>query len=130
MDNGTNLYGHNLSSQSVLIIPYPSNPNLYYIFTTDNYYNNHGVCYSIVDISYNSGNGKIISKNNQILTNGVNKINAIKHSNNEAVWLITHKYMSKMYVSFLINKNGIDTSKIYSNGNVFLDWSYDKAGYI
>ncbi|MEA3496721.1 MAG: hypothetical protein U9R42_11875, partial [Bacteroidota bacterium] len=130
MDNGTKLYGHKFSSQSALIIPYPSNPNLYYIFTTDNYFNNHGVCYSIVDVSYNNGNGKIISKNNQIFTNGVNKMNAIKHSNNEAIWLITHKYQSKNYVAFLINKNGIDMNYIISTGNTKLDFYYDKFGYI
>lgn len=61
MENGTGLHGHSSSTQSGLIVPNPSNTNIYYIFTVDAKDNNlfYGLQYSVVDISANGGLGRV-----------------------------------------------------------------------
>lgn len=79
MANNTRLNGHYKSTNSALIVPHPTNPMMYYIFTTDRpddsnipfYPNsnpnisdnddglNNGLCYSIVDLSVTGSNGSI-----------------------------------------------------------------------
>jgi hypothetical protein len=49
MQNGTGLLGGSSSTQSSVIVPNPSNPNRYYIFTTSEANQSTGVCYSEVD---------------------------------------------------------------------------------
>ncbi len=64
MDSGTGLYGHESSAQNVVIIPRPGNSNQFYIVTRDGHSGlSQGLHYSIVDLSFNAGLGKVISKN-------------------------------------------------------------------
>ena len=65
MPNGKNLWGHDNTTQSVLIVPDPGNGNLYYVFTVDQLGGQHigeagdlgmgGLSYSVVDITLNGG---------------------------------------------------------------------------
>jgi hypothetical protein len=56
MPNGSGLFGHGSSSQT-LIVPHPGNPARFYVFTPDSYDNGplRGLSYSEVDMTLNSG---------------------------------------------------------------------------
>jgi gliding motility-associated-like protein len=138
MQNGTGLKGFSAGvgiDQNVIIVPWPSKKGFYFIFTNEDNYTDPLVrselYYSVVDMAQDSGRGAIVSKNIFLMTNATRKMNAIMHSNGKAVWLVTHEAVSDNFVSFLIDQNGVNSSKIYSKGNITLTiGSVDKRGYI
>ena len=92
MDEGEDLNGHSSTTNSAFIVPWPGNCDKYYIFTagyqTDGI-NGPGLQYSIVDMSFNGGLGRVILKNQQLLRPSSEKIAAIKQTNGD-YWLIAH----------------------------------------
>lgn len=66
MQNGIGIGGNNaLYGFSNLSVRLPLSKKLYYVFTCDgslSYQNNDGVCYSIIDIETNLGQGRVLSK--------------------------------------------------------------------
>lgn len=113
MQNGSNLHGHYSTSQSVVIVPWPLNDQLYYIFTIGNQ-GTVGLKYSIVDISLNNGLGTVIEKNRPLLDYVAEKQTAVPHANGRDYWLVTHLYESNEYHSFLISCDGIWEESIVS----------------
>jgi hypothetical protein len=110
MQNGDSLEGYPWVSQGCMIIPFPNNPYLYYLFignrtgSMGNY-----IYYNIIDISLNNGLGAVISKNNLLLTDWVNeKLNATKHANGRDWWLVVQSTNTdSLFHKFLISPNGI-----------------------
>jgi len=110
MQNGDSLFGYPWVCQGSMIVPFPNNNNLYYLFTADrtgamgNY-----LYYSIIDISLNGGLGSVISKNNLFLTDYVNeKLNATKHANGRDWWLVVQSTNTdSLFHKFLITPSGI-----------------------
>lgn len=117
MTNGSGLLGHQSSSQSAVIVPYPYYPNRYYIFTVDQLAGSNGVRYSIVDMSLSGGLGAVTStKNMPLMTNATEKITAVRHSNNSDIWVICHKWNSNQFQAFLVDAcNGLNTTPVISN---------------
>ncbi|MFZ4741577.1 MAG: hypothetical protein ACOYLE_10490, partial [Bacteroidales bacterium] len=115
MDNGTGLHGNSSTTQSAIIVPKPGSNIIFYIFTNDvQNINNYGVQYSVVDLSMNSGLGKVISKNTLLIQPTSEKITIVKHSNDTSYWLVTHGALNNNFYSFLINSSGIATTPIIS----------------
>ncbi|MEA3497287.1 MAG: hypothetical protein U9R42_14765, partial [Bacteroidota bacterium] len=124
MKNGANIsisnpWLTNKFSNVSIIIPHPGNKQQYYIFSINNI---HGfsstgshIYYSIIDMSFENGIGKVISKNNLLLSDVCFKLTAIHHSNKKSVWLVTHTVNNNSFYSFLINKDGINLNPITSN---------------
>ena len=117
MTNGSGLLGHQSSSQSAVIVPYPYYPDRYYVFTVDQLAGSNGVRYSIVDMSLSAGLGAVTStKNMPLMTNATEKITAVRHSNNSDMWVICHKWNSNQFQSFLVDAcNGLNTTPVISN---------------
>ena len=121
MPNGTGLYGSNTSTQSSLVVPYPGNPNLYYIFTLycngDYDFGHKGLCYSVVDMSLNGGLGEIVSgqKNIELNNPHTEKITAVKHSNGTDIWVLTHDWGNNNFLAYQISALGINTSPVTSS---------------
>jgi hypothetical protein len=108
------------------IIPFPNNPNKFYLFVrvcvtkypspipfTLPFF----VTYSIVDLSYNNGLGKVIEKKKFLYDDIFFYVDYIPilHKNNEDIWLLaidTNGYVH----NFLITKDGIKGGEIkYDN---------------
>lgn len=107
MSNGTNL-GNDASSGHVAVaIRRPGTGKIYYIFTVEGYAKSNGLCYSIVDMSLNSGLGNVTSKKNNLRSPTTEKIILAKHSNQSDIWLITHKWNSNEWEVFPITDKGI-----------------------
>ena len=115
MPNGTGLLGD--KSSRCLIVPRPSNPNNYYIFSIDEGGGPNGLIYSEVDMTLNGGFGDV-NANKNVLMNQFNGewLTAVPHANCIDIWLITcgHSSMSGV-LAFLITPNGVNTTPVVSN---------------
>jgi hypothetical protein len=118
MPNGFGLYGHSSSSQSGVIVPYPGNSNLYYIFTVDalaNSMNNtYGFRYSIVDLTKKGGLGDVITKNKLLFAPSCEKITAVGHLNGKDIWVLGQKWDDNKICVYLVDENGIHLQNEYS----------------
>jgi len=90
MENGDKLNGEGWYKEMV-IIPNPSNSQIYYLFHTDvTVYRK--LYYSVIDLSYNGGLGKVIQKNvlvDSLTSQGLSDgLVAVKHGNGRDWWLI------------------------------------------
>ena len=130
MPNGDSLAGGLSSTQSALIIPFLDNDSLYYIFTVAQYApppNNF--CYSVVNMSLNSGNGDITIKDSVLISPVGEKLTAVKHANNTDIWVMVHGMGNNNFYAYLITASGITASPIISSiGQVTpgLDMGYMK----
>lgn len=119
MPNGTGLLGDLSSSQSSLIIQKPGSSTVYYVFTLDNQGEANGLRYSEVDMTLNSGLGDVTSNKNVLLhTPTTEKITAVKHCNNEDIWVITHDCNTDVFRCFLVTGQGINLTPVLSNVGV------------
>ncbi len=124
MENGDSLIGDGWYKE-MIIIPVPNNPYQYYLFHTDvTIYRK--IYFSIVDLSYNNGLGKVIQRNVEMDTLNGNSvtdgITAIKHGNGRDWWLIFRTYDAtgshiNSFYKFLITPSGISNSIIQNIGH-------------
>jgi gliding motility-associated-like protein len=128
MLNGTGLLGNTSSTQSAIIVQQPNNNNLFYVFTVAGA---SSLCYSIVDMTLNGGLGAVTAVKNVALCSPVTeKVTAIKHCNNNDVWVITHLSSSNAFYAYLVTNTGLNTTPIISNvGTVHTGGSND-IGYM
>jgi gliding motility-associated-like protein len=117
MPNGTGLMGGYSSTQSAIVVPFPGNDSLYYIFTTAQEKNPYGLRYSIVNMKKDNGSGDVITKNVLLLDNVYEKVSAVKKVNCPEYWVVTKKWDSDEYYSYLITSSGISSPVISSTGN-------------
>tara|TARA_B100000809_G_scaffold266457_1_gene329274 strand:- start:8857 stop:12120 length:3264 start_codon:yes stop_codon:yes gene_type:complete len=114
MSNGIGLMGDQSSTQ-VLIIQKPGSSSLYYIFTTDNNGQVDGLRYSEVDMTLNGGLGDVTANKNILLhTPTGEKLAAIKHCNNQDIWVVTHDVSSSVFRNFLVTSAGVNVTPVIS----------------
>lgn len=118
MRNGTGLYGDPSSTQSAIIVPKPDDPDIYYIFTVDTSVSDtdadRGLNYSVVDLSENDGNGAIVEKNINLLSDCSEKVAALrKDCFDKSLWIITlasedgTEPIFDTYHAFEVNVDGV-----------------------
>ena len=108
MQNGTGLKGDPSSTSSCVVVPFPKHPNMYYMFCVQsNMSYTHLLTYNIVDLSANSGLGKIVSKNNILETYSDEKIAVTKNCSSQGYWILVHRAKSNLYLSFSLDSTGI-----------------------
>ncbi len=89
MVNGNNIAGQGWYKELV-IIPFPANDSLYYLFTGPET-GIHGFYYSIINMQQDSGRGAVVQKNVQLLPSTFltnDGLAAIKHGNGRDWWII------------------------------------------
>ncbi|MEA3496503.1 MAG: hypothetical protein U9R42_10750, partial [Bacteroidota bacterium] len=133
LKNGFDLIGSSGCAQAPIIIPYPGDTNLYYLFTVMGSYtwlqHQEGLWYHILDISKDNGNGEIILKNRKLCSDVQEKIAATMHANKQSVWIITSDWNSNKFKAFLITKTGLDTIPVISSsGSYFWSKTGDEGG--
>jgi len=123
MQNGTGLLGHSSSTQSGIIVPQPGNDSIFYIFTVAKETDSAGLQYSVVNINHNAGLGEVVIKNTPLLTPTCEKVTAAMHCNNKDIWVVTRKFASDQFYSWLVTTNGISNTPVISaTGNVIGTW--------
>ena len=108
MQNGGGLLGDNSSTQSALIVPRPLNCNKYYIFTLPAQDTITPFCYSVVDMSFNSGLGRVTSKNNALHNPVTERLNATLKSNGIDYWVVTQDGDSNSFLVYSVTATGIN----------------------
>lgn len=139
--NGNTIYlkGNSSSTQSAIIVPFPGNSDLYYIFTVDaydlaypGYTENEGFHYYLVDMTLNSGLGGMVNTpNNNLLPLTSEKVTAVAHKNNQDIWVITH-FEDKFY-SYLVSSAGLNTTPVVTKIGPYIDpqvYPVNSRGYI
>ncbi len=117
MPNGANLEGAFGVMQNILIIPYPEQLQLYYLFVIKVIYDSnnkphYNLLYSIIDMNLNNGNGDIDINNKDILlANDVINLTAAAKPDGTGYWMAVSTADKKIYV-FSINSVGINTTPI------------------
>ncbi|MGY5850267.1 T9SS type B sorting domain-containing protein [Salegentibacter sp. F14] len=132
MPNGFGLKGNVSSTQSAIIVPKPSNPGRYYIFTVDkpDYYQIEddpieGVNYTEIDMSLNNGLGDVVPgrKNIHLITYDPNdavenefknseKISAVNHADGSSFWVVT-QFIDR-FLAFKVSAQGVSTAPVVS----------------
>jgi hypothetical protein len=120
MPNGSGLNGGTSASQSAIILPDPASSNQYYIFTVPNTASGP-LCYSIVDMTLDGGNGDITAVKNVILGSGVpvaEKLTATYHNNGSDFWVAAHGNMSDNFYAYQVSSTGVTGPVISTVGTV------------
>ncbi len=119
MLNGANLRG-NISACQTLIIPYPGNDSLYYIFYTDAVENNlaGGYRYAVVNMKRDNGKGEVITKDVLLYASCTERMAAVRHADGINVWVITNDFSSNTFRAWLINCNGLQSAVVSTVGEV------------
>lgn len=145
MENGDGLFAGGWYKE-MAIIPDPGNSNRYYLFHTGvTYYNK--LYYSIIDLNYNSGLGKITQKNILVdplgtkgLTDG---LISIKHGNGRDWWILFRTIyfdgsLDNTFYKILITPSGISSpltqnigASVYTNTlGIYFNHSGNKLAVI
>jgi gliding motility-associated-like protein len=104
------LTGNSSSTQSGVIIPMPGDPNKVYIFTTPaqlGFSGSSAMCYSIVDLTLNGGNGDVITTNVPLIDSATEKIASIASCNGLEFWVVGHKWNCDTFYAFKITAAGV-----------------------
>lgn len=121
MPNGNGLLSGASTSatQGVLIVPYPNNSNLYYVFTVDETSNSgaNGFRYSVVDMSLNNRLGDVLStqKNILIQNNTTERIAVTKNANGTGYWIVIHERNNNCFKAYSLTSSGLNTNPVVSN---------------
>ncbi|MBK9637490.1 MAG: hypothetical protein IPO63_06630 [Bacteroidetes bacterium] len=115
--------------QEMVIVPMPGNDSLFYIFCAGVVNPVVGLFYSIVDLKYNNGQGRVIQKNVQIRTDSIcDGITAIRHGNGRDWWVIVRTWKdipTKDITPYLVSPSGVTAYPTQSIGpNVTLQGFY------
>lgn len=134
MPNGNGLIGGSgTSTQGAIIVPFPSNEDLYYIFTCDQsgYAGaNQGVKYSIVDMSLDGGKGDVTTKNVDVFAPEMTeKLTAIPHANGCDFWVIAHK-QNPDFMAIQVGDSIIGTPVVSRVGHFVSNHSTESIGYL
>lgn len=118
MPDGNDLRGNLTSSQSALIVPNPSDPDLYYVFTVDKADDTNpgnGLNYTEVDMRRNNGLGDVIPgrKNINLVPSTAEKVSAVKHALRNSYWVVTCD-RNKSFYAFEVMNNGNIGSPVVS----------------
>jgi hypothetical protein len=102
--------------QGAFIVPHPDGSLKYYLLHADRKYSTLEVeghssklYYSLIDMELENGLGKVVSKNNVIISDTLNlgKLTTVRHGNGRDWWLVVHELASKHYYRVLVSPEGI-----------------------
>ncbi len=111
MPGGDSLAGHTSITQGLIILPDPGDTARYYIFHIT--YPGDKLYYSKVDMSLNNGLGEVVSSNNLLNNNVLEKMHSVKAANGRDWWLITTYYSPS---TDYFRKYKIDSSGVHYKG--------------
>ena len=106
--------------QSVLILPAPGNPDLYYLFHMNGQFFSNNLIQpgrlgcSIVDMSMNGGQGQMIVKDQTVYSGGLlySTMHAVKHANGRDWWIVVHEFASNGFATLLLTPDGVQGNSL------------------
>ena len=133
--------GYGSGQQSMLSLPMPHSDTKYIMFhdrvnihsTLDSVAIYHDLNYTIVDMSYNEGKGKVTQKNIPVLSDtivGSGNITAVKHSNGVDWWVIKQDYRyTNRYYKILVTGEGVSLHDEQSIGKTWINDGGSQASF-
>ena len=123
MPNGYGLLGDPSSAQSSLVIPKPNDDPKFYIFTIDDIDSGggfQGLNFTLVDMTLNDSLGDVVAteKNVNLTQPLCEKLTAVGHINGIDTWVITQKWGTNNFYTYLVTDQGVDTIPIISSSGV------------
>jgi hypothetical protein len=116
MPNGSELSGGWTSTQAALIVKKPEHVDKYYVFTTANQAQVSGLRYSVVNMSLGCGLGAVGEIKDSLIEPFVcEKLTAVLHQNKRDYWIVTHKYGSNDFHSYLLSPSGLDLNPVVTS---------------
>ncbi len=110
MINGSNLAGHPSSSMSAIIVPWPGNDSLFYVFTVARRAEENGLRYSIVNMALDSGRGAVAETVNHYLAGPVHEmVTSVQHADGVSFWVVSHLWNTNTFISYLVDQDSIHT---------------------
>lgn len=112
------------SAQENLIVPYPGNPDKYYLLRS----NSNGFFYCIIDMTMDGGNGGIATGDVDItISANYCQITGSVHPNGEQIWIITSDNENGFsdnirFTSYLLSSEGLELTDSISNFYIFGGW--------
>ena len=123
MFDGNSIGGDILSTQSSLIIPFPNDETMFYVFTTKDIWNATGdhqyiLSFSVVDIKEigNGSVGEVVAKEVPLFTKSTERIAAIETGS--GYWLLAHDFGNNTFRAYPITESGIGPPVLSSIGAV------------
>jgi|GEM_PF-545321 len=117
------------SAESPLILPWPGEPDKYFVFYTVN----AGLLYSVVDMRLNNGRGDVDTLQKDILLRGYGTVIGAKLTAVQAcdgLWVVVRSRVTNEYFSFHITRQGIDLTPVVSPYGLLPSLSdYEQAEY-
>jgi len=121
MQNGDTLNAYNFSGydlpQGAIILPYPEHPDRYILFHgVDGYVDIPGwttscvgLYYSVIDMTYNNGLGKVVERKKPLLIDTLEygKLAVCRHANGRDWWLAVGKSHTNIFYSVLVSPEGV-----------------------
>lgn len=101
---------------SSVIVPRPSSPNLYYIFTTGEITNTtFGFNYSMVDMSQGGGVGAVVQHNRRLLAKSSQSVSAVENIDGSGYWVVTRGLDNdNAFYAYKVTSSGVDTNAVIS----------------
>ena len=123
MEDGDTIVS-NQNYQEMAIVPNPGNEKQFYLFSGGvTLTTNPGFYWSLVDLTYNGGLGRVVQKNVQLQNFPVNDgLAAVKHGNGRDWWVIHEQYVpggysDEVYV-YLVDPSGINQMPVKHIGRL------------
>ncbi len=110
------------ASQSSVIVPIPSNPENYYLFSLEHYMGWGRFAYSVVDMTLDSGRGDIDTNVMGVRLDS----NLTEHlisvpGNNCNFWVIVHDRSWSRFKAYEVTATGVDTTPVESLEGLYTD---------
>ena len=129
MPNGAGLLGGTSSASAAVIIPRPGTTDKYFVFTTPNSFDTHGLRYSEVDMTLNGGDGDVTATKNVLIQDSTaEKVIAVPHANKIDYWIIVHQAVVGRYLAFHVSATGVNPVPVVSYGTVTHNFYFGYAG--
>lgn len=130
MVNGGGIMGDLSSTNNTVIVQLPETDSIYYLFTVGAAGQlANGLRYSIINMKRQNGLGEVVQKNGFLYDNTFEKLAAVRHCNRKDVWITVKDWESDAYYTYLLTKDGVNTTPVISNmGVVTNGWVNNSLG--
>jgi hypothetical protein len=119
--------------QEMIIVPDPGDSNRFYVFSAGVAQPVVGLYYSIVDLSYSGGLGKVVQKNVQLRNDTIcDGITAVRHGNGRDWWVIVRSwknYPVNDITAYLISPSGVSLNSTQYIGSLALLETFNRMKF-